>query len=63
MLSAPGPIDEVAAMKRRRKLADPAFVKVPIEARFHVNPQGFPDLLAGEVTPDQFLRKLRRPKP
>jgi hypothetical protein len=33
---------------------------VPIEARFHVNPQGFPDLLAGQVTPEQFLRKLKR---
>ena len=36
------------------------FSRVPIEARFHVNPQGFPDLLSGEVTPEQFLRKLRR---
>ena len=36
------------------------YSRVPIEARFHVNPQGFPDMLAGEVTPDQFLRKLRR---
>ena len=36
------------------------YSRVPIEARFHVNPQGFPDLLSGEVTPDQFLRKLRR---
>jgi hypothetical protein len=33
---------------------------VPIESRFHVNPQGFPDLLAGEVAPDEFVRKLRR---
>ena len=33
---------------------------VPIESRFHVNPQGFPDLLAGEVTPAEFVRKLRR---
>ena len=36
------------------------YARVPIEARFHVNPQGFPDLLAGQVTPDQFLKKLRR---
>ncbi len=36
------------------------YSRVPIEARFHVNPQGFPDLLSGEATPDQFLRKLRR---
>jgi len=36
------------------------YARVPIEARFHVNPQGFPDLLAGQVTVDQFLRKMRR---
>jgi hypothetical protein len=36
------------------------YARVPIEARFHVNPQGFPDLLAGKVSPEQFLRKLRR---
>jgi Sulfotransferase family len=33
---------------------------VEIEARFHCNPRGFPDLLAGRVTRDQFVRKLRR---
>jgi hypothetical protein len=37
-----------------------SWARVPIEARFHVNPQGFPDLLAGQTTPDQFLRKLKR---
>jgi Sulfotransferase family len=36
------------------------WARVPIEARFHVNPQGFPDLLEGQVTPEQFLRKLKR---
>ena len=36
------------------------YARVPIEARFHVNPQGFPDLLSGQVTPEQFLRKMRR---
>lgn len=36
------------------------YALVPIESRFHVNPQGFPDLLAGEVTPKEFVRKLRR---
>jgi hypothetical protein len=36
------------------------YARVPIEARFHVNPQGFPDLLAGKVSPEQFLRKLER---
>ncbi len=33
---------------------------VPIECRFHTNPQGFPDLLEGRVTKKQFLRKLRK---
>ncbi|MCB0876700.1 MAG: sulfotransferase [Solirubrobacterales bacterium] len=37
-----------------------SWARVPIEARFHVNPQGYPDLLGGQVTPDQFLRKLKR---
>ena len=36
------------------------WARVPIEARFHVNPQGFPDLLSGQVSPEQFLRKLKR---
>lgn len=36
------------------------YARVPIEARFHVNPQGFPDLLAGKVAPEEFLRKLKR---
>lgn len=33
---------------------------VEIEARFHCNPRGFPDLLAERVTVEQFVRKLRR---
>jgi hypothetical protein len=36
------------------------YAEVPIECRFHTNPQGFPDLLAGRTTPEQFLRKMRR---
>ena len=36
------------------------FHSVPIECRFHTNPQGFPDLLEGRVTKDQFLRKLTK---
>jgi hypothetical protein len=36
------------------------YARVPIEARFHVNPQGFPDLLSGQATVEQFLRKMRR---
>jgi hypothetical protein len=35
------------------------FRKVPIEVRFHVDPGGFPDLLAGGTTVDAFLRRLR----
>ncbi len=31
----------------------------PNEARFHTDPGGFPDVLAGEVTPEQFLDRLR----
>jgi hypothetical protein len=36
------------------------FHAVPIECRFHTNPLGFADLLAGRATKRQFLRKLRR---
>lgn len=36
------------------------YTRVPIEARFHVNPSGFPDLLSGQVTREQFLRKMKR---
>ncbi len=36
------------------------YALVPVESRFHVNPQGFPDVLAGTVTPEQFVQKLRR---
>ncbi len=35
------------------------FRKVPIEVRFHVDPGGFPDLLAGETTVSEFLARLR----
>jgi Sulfotransferase family len=35
------------------------YAYVPVEARFHVNPQGFPDLLAGSVSPEVFVRRLR----
>jgi len=35
------------------------YARVPIEARFHVNPQGFPDLLSGEVEVERFLAKLQ----
>src|SRR5919201_5864125 len=32
---------------------------VPIEVRFHVEERGFPGLLRGDVTKEQFLRRLR----
>lgn len=38
----------------------PRYARVPIECRFHCNPQGFPDLLAGRVDSATFLKKLRK---
>ncbi len=35
------------------------FADVPIEARFHCNKRGMPDLLEGRITLSSFLRKLR----
>jgi hypothetical protein len=32
---------------------------IPLEVRFHTDPEGFPGLLAGEVTPEEFLRRMR----
>jgi hypothetical protein len=37
----------------------PRFAEVPIEARFHCDEGGMPDLLAGRVKPEGFLDKLR----
>jgi hypothetical protein len=31
---------------------------IPVETRFHCEPGGFPDLLAGEVTKEEFLKQL-----
>ncbi len=36
-----------------------AFALVPVEVRFHTDADGFPGLLAGEVTPEQFVKRLR----
>ena len=36
------------------------FARVPIECRFHCNPQGFPDLLEGGVDAQTFLKKLKK---
>jgi len=38
----------------------PRFASVPLEARFHAKPRGFPDLLADRVTQREFVRKLKR---
>ncbi len=38
----------------------PRYLSVPIEARFHAKPRGFPDLLAGEVDRSEFVAKLER---
>ena len=38
----------------------PRFSSVPIEARFHAKPRGFPDLLGGRGTKREFILKLRR---
>jgi len=35
------------------------FADVPIECRFHCNPNGLSDVVGGRATPEQFVRKLR----
>jgi hypothetical protein len=35
------------------------FCDVPIECRFHCNPNGLSDVVAGRATPEQFVHKLR----
>ena len=35
------------------------FADVPIECRFHCNPNGLADVVSGRATPEQFVRKLR----
>jgi hypothetical protein len=37
----------------------PRFAVIPVEVRFHVEERGFPGLLAGEVSKEEFLRRLR----
>lgn len=32
---------------------------IPVEVRFHTDPDGFPGLLAGEVTLERFMKRLR----
>ncbi len=36
-----------------------SFALVPVEVRFHTDPDGFPGLLAGEVSAERFVRRLR----
>jgi len=38
-----------------------AYKKVPNEARFHSDPKGFPDLLAGRTSLEEFIAELRGP--
>jgi hypothetical protein len=35
------------------------FCDVPIECRFHCNPSGLSDVVAGRASPEEFVRKLR----
>lgn len=37
----------------------PRLAMVPVEVRFHVEEQGFPGLLAGRVTKDEFVKRMR----
>lgn len=37
----------------------PRFALVPVEVRFHVEERGFPGLLAGRVSKQEFVRRLR----
>jgi Sulfotransferase family len=37
----------------------PRLAMIPIEVRFHVEDRGFPGLLAGHVSKEQFVRRLR----
>jgi Sulfotransferase family len=37
----------------------PLFALVPVEVRFHVEERGFPGLLAGRVSREEFVRRLR----
>ena len=35
------------------------YALVPVEVRFHTDPEGFPGLLSGDTTPAQFLKRMR----
>lgn len=36
------------------------YARVPIEARFHTNPRGLPDLIAGRTDLDSFVKRMRK---
>jgi hypothetical protein len=38
---------------------NPEYALVPVECRFHVEENGFPGLLSGAVSKDQFIRRMR----
>jgi len=35
------------------------YALVPVEVRFHTDPDGFPGLLSGETTPEEFVKRMR----
>jgi hypothetical protein len=35
------------------------YALVPVEVRFHTDPEGFPGLLSGAVTPEAFVKRMR----
>lgn len=41
-------------LSRNRRIA-----LIPVEVRFHTDPEGFPGLLSGEVTLERFVRRMR----
>jgi Sulfotransferase family len=41
-------------LSRNRRIA-----LIPVEVRFHTDPDGFPGLLSGEVTLERFMRRMR----
>ena len=38
----------------------PRYHMIPIECRFHCNPNGLADVVTGKSTPEEFVAKLRR---
>jgi hypothetical protein len=40
--------------------AHPSYAVIPVEARFHTDPQGLPDLLGGRVDLETFVHRMQR---